>query len=174
MLCGCRNCFWHNYFVLFFFACAITGNTFPDLVPPGHKVIYDTLGKLIRDRKVIFPFPLLREVRSGVVWRVFTASGSAWNAASLIARSADKPALVNLTEFVSVSLIPRQPFKIALLLILSLSLSPKFLFPFFIMKLSHGDLSRKWCIDLFFFSLSLSLSPYTKVKSQTLVVTGAM
>ncbi len=30
----------------------VLGNAFPDLVPPGHKVVYDTLGKLIRDRKV--------------------------------------------------------------------------------------------------------------------------
>ena len=28
------------------------GNAFPDLVPPTDKVVYDTLGKLIRDRKV--------------------------------------------------------------------------------------------------------------------------
>lgn len=28
------------------------GNAFPDLVPPGNKIVYDTLGKLIRDRKV--------------------------------------------------------------------------------------------------------------------------
>lgn len=30
----------------------VTGNAFPDLVPPSNKVVYDTLGKLIRDRKV--------------------------------------------------------------------------------------------------------------------------
>lgn len=29
-------------------------NAFPDLVPPTDKVVYDTLGKLIRERKVIF------------------------------------------------------------------------------------------------------------------------
>jgi Winged helix Storkhead-box1 domain len=27
-------------------------DAFPDLVPPTHKVVYDTLGKLIRERKV--------------------------------------------------------------------------------------------------------------------------
>ena len=45
-----------RYFILIFLYIHIftwhTGNAFPDLVPPSNKVVYDTLGKLIRDRKV--------------------------------------------------------------------------------------------------------------------------
>nr|SVE93218.1 EOG090X0BW7 [Moina brachiata] len=33
---------------------AALGNAFPDLVPPANKIIYDTLGKLIRDRKIFY------------------------------------------------------------------------------------------------------------------------
>nr|SVE73151.1 EOG090X0BW7 [Ceriodaphnia reticulata] len=33
---------------------AALGNAFPDLVPPSNKVVYDTLGKLIRDRKIFY------------------------------------------------------------------------------------------------------------------------
>lgn len=33
---------------------AALGNAFPDLVPPSNKVVYDTLGKLIRERKIFY------------------------------------------------------------------------------------------------------------------------
>ena len=48
-------------FVFVFFFLYFPGNAFPDLVPPSNKVVYDTLGKLIRDRKVrqTFEFILL-------------------------------------------------------------------------------------------------------------------
>ena len=39
-------------------------DAFPDLVPPTHKVVYDTLGKLIRERKVrpFQHFPLFQRI----------------------------------------------------------------------------------------------------------------